>query len=103
MSKIVVLSILMMLVTAPSRILPAFLLSERKLSPFIESFLHYVPYAILGSLIFPDILYSAGNIYSSISGAIIAALLAWFGKSTLTVLMGAIAAAFIISNFAAFM
>ena len=99
MTKIIILSLLMMLVTAPSRILPAFLLAERKLPPFIKSFLHYVPYAILGSLIFPDILKSAGNIYSSVAGAIVAFILAWFGRSTLTVLLGAILAAFAISHF----
>ena len=41
MSKIVFLSILMMCVTAPSRILPPFLLTGRRLPPFVSSVLNY--------------------------------------------------------------
>ncbi len=98
MTKIIILSVLMMLVTAPSRILPAFFLTGRKLPSFVESFLYYVPFTILGSLIFPDILNSTGNIYSSIAGAAMAFLLAWFGRGPLLVLTGAIFTAFIVSH-----
>lgn len=102
MTKIIVLSILMMLVTAPSRILPAFFLTGRKLPPFVESFLYYVPFTILGSLIFPDILSSTGNVYSSVAGAAIAFLLAWFGRGPLVILLGGIFTAFIVSNIGIF-
>ena len=98
MTKIMILSILMMLVTAPSRILPAFFQGERQLPPFAESFLKYIPYAILGALIFPDILTATGDKASSAAGAITALLLSLFGKNILIVLTGAILAAYAVRH-----
>ncbi len=100
MNNIFVLSLMMMLVTASSRILPIFFLRGRSLPPFAESFLHYVPFAVLGALIFPDVLTSTGNAVSSAVGTAAALILAWFGKGILTVLLGGIFAAFLAAQFA---
>lgn len=102
MTKIMVLSLLMMCVTAPSRILPVFFLGDKKLPPFTESLLHYIPFAILGALIFPDVLTAADSIYSSAAGAIVALILAWRGKGILVVLTGGIFATFIASQIIGF-
>ena len=91
---------MMMLVTASSRILPIFFLKGRKLPPFAESFLYYVPFAVLGALIFPDILTSTGSAESSAVGTAAALILAWCGKGILTVLLGGIFAAFLAAQFA---
>lgn len=88
----------MMLVTASSRILPAFFLQGRKLPPFLEAFLHYVPFAVLGSLIFPDVLTGTATVASSAAGALAAAVLAWFGRGILVVITGGILAAFFVSQ-----
>ena len=98
MSKIIWLSILMMLVTAPSRILPPFFLSGRKLPPFISSMLAYMPFAVIGSLIFPDILASAGSFEASAAGAAAAFLAAWYSGNILVVMTAAISVAFIIGQ-----
>ena len=99
MTEIMILSVLMMCVTAPSRILPVFFLGERKLPPFVESLLHYIPYAVLGALIFPDVLTATGNVYSSAAGAITAIILGWYGRGILVVLVGGILATYITGNF----
>ena len=99
MTKIMILSVLMMCVTAPSRILPVFFLGERKLPPFVESLLHYIPYAVLGALIFPDVLAATGSLYSSAAGAITAIILGWYGRGILVVLVGGILATYISGYF----
>ena len=99
MTKIVILSLLMMWVTAPSRILPVFFLGERKLPPFAESLLHYIPYAVLGALIFPDVLTATESLYSSAAGALTAIILGWLGRGILAVLIGGIVAAYITGQF----
>ena len=99
MTKIMVLSLLMMCVTAPSRILPVFFLGERKLPPFAESLLHYIPYAVLGALIFPDVLTATDSIYSSAAGAIVAMILGWSGWGILVVLAGGILATYITGHY----
>lgn len=95
MTKYMVLAILMMLVTVPSRILPIIFLGERRLPPFAEAFLGYIPYAALGALVFPDVLTATGDIKSSAAGALVALTLGWLGKGPLIVLFGGILAAYL--------
>lgn len=94
-TKYLLLAVLMMLATAPSRILPIFFLGERKLPAFIEAFLGYIPYAALGALIFPDILTATGDFKNSAAGALAAFVLGWLGRGPLIVLLGGIIAAYL--------
>lgn len=96
MTKYMVLAVLMMLVTLPSRILPIIFLGERRLPPFVEAFLGYIPYAALGALIFPDVLSATGDIKSSTAGALVAFALGWIGQGPLIVLFGGILAAYLV-------
>lgn len=54
------------------RMLPLTFFRKEITSPFIRSFLYYVPYAVLSALTFPSIFYATGNIYSAIGGCIVA-------------------------------
>ena len=62
-------------------------------SPFLKSFLYYVPYAVLGAMTFPGILYSTGSLPSAIVGTVVAFGLAFWKKSLLLVAVGGSAAA----------
>ena len=99
MNRIVILSILMALVTVPSRVLPAFCLTDKKLPPFVESLLLYVPFAVLGALIFPDILFSTGDIRSAAAGFIVAFILGWREINIIVVLAASISAALAVTLF----
>mgnify|MGYP000655243232 FL=1 len=61
-------------------------------STFIKSFLHYVPFAVLGAMTIPDVLYSTGDMRTAAVGLVVAVFLAWKGKSLLTVALAACAA-----------
>ena len=61
-------------------------------STFIKSFLHYVPFAVLGAMTIPDVLYSTGDLRTAAVGFVVAVILAWKGKSLLTVALAACAA-----------
>ncbi|MDD4160431.1 MAG: AzlD domain-containing protein, partial [Synergistaceae bacterium] len=56
---------------------------------------YYIPYAVLGALIFPDILTASGSIYSSAAGAVTALILGWYGRGILAVLTGGILATYL--------
>ena len=99
MSDMIWLSVCMMLVTAPSRVLPPFFLAGRSLPPFVSSMLSYMPYAVIGSLVFPDILYSAGSFEASAAGAAAALAAAWFSGNIIVVMTAAIGAAFAVGLF----
>ena len=93
MSHNVYLYILVMaIVTYLIRMLPLALAKNEIRSPFIKSFLYYVPYACLAAMTFPAILKATDSI---ISGALIAA---YKEKSLITVALLACAAVFIVER-----
>lgn len=76
-------------VTYLIRMLPLTALRKEITSPFIKSFLYYVPYAVLGAMTFPDVMYATGNPLTALCGVVVAVILAWRGKSLLTVAISA--------------
>lgn len=82
-------------VTYLIRVAPLVLVQKDITSPFIKSFLFYVPYATLAAMTFPAILYSTGSVASAFVGFAAALLMAYKGKSLLTVALYACAAVLI--------
>ena len=76
-------------VTYLIRMLPLTVFRKEIKSRFVMSFLHYVPYAVLGAMTIPDVLYSTGNIGTALAGLAVAVVLAWRGKGLLTVAIAA--------------
>ncbi len=76
-------------VTYLIRMLPMTVFRKEIRSRFIRSFLAYIPYAVLGAMTFPDVLYSTGDMRTAACGAAVAVLLAWRGRSLLTVAVAA--------------
>ncbi len=60
MSEIVILIFLMSLVTFIPRVLPILALSRRKLPELVESWLSYVPVAVLAALLAPSLFAPTG-------------------------------------------
>ncbi|MCQ2613957.1 MAG: AzlD domain-containing protein [Treponemataceae bacterium] len=82
-------------VTYLVRMLPLVLCKKKIENRFIQSFLYYIPYAVLGAMTFPAIFSSTGNVLTATAGCITALVLAWFEKSLLTVAACASAAVLI--------
>ena len=82
----------MALTTYLIRVLPLTIFRKPIKSRFLRSFLHYVPYACLTAMTFPAILTSTATILSGAAALIIAVVLAYRGKSLLTVSLAASAA-----------
>ena len=76
-------------VTYLIRMLPLTVFRKEIKSRFVMSFLHYVPYAVLGAMTIPDVLYSTGNMGTALVGLAVAVVLAWRGKGLLTVAIAA--------------
>ena len=60
LTRVVICVILMALVTYIPRVLPVTIFRKEIKSRFIRSFLDYTPYAVLGALTFPDVLFQPG-------------------------------------------
>lgn len=74
------------------RMLPLTIFRKPIKSRFLRSFLHYVPYACLTAMTFPAILSSTATILSGMAALAVAVVLAYRGKSLLTVSLAASAA-----------
>ena len=85
----------MALTTYLIRMLPLTIFRKPIKSRFLRSFLYYVPYACLTAMTFPAILTSTATIISGAAALIIAVILAYRGKSLLTVSLAASAAVII--------
>ena len=79
----------MAVVTYLIRMLPLTAFRRPIRSRFIQSFLAYIPYAVLGAMTFPDVIYSTGDLRTAAAGIVVAVFLAWRGKSLLTVAIAA--------------
>lgn len=72
-------------VTYLVRMLPFVLFRKKIKNKFVKSFFAYIPYAVLGAMTFPAIIYSTGNMASSIAGLIVALVLSFYEKGLLIV------------------
>lgn len=89
------LVIAMAIVTYIPRMLPLVLLQNVTLPDSINRFMKFIPYAALGSLIFPAVLTSTGANHpeAAIVGGIVALVLAWFEINLILIVAGGITGA----------
>ena len=59
-------------VTYLIRMLPLTVFRREIKSRFIRSFLPYIPYAVLGAMTFPDVLYCTGDLRTAVCGVAVA-------------------------------
>ncbi len=86
---------IMALTTYAIRVLPLVLCRGKIKNVFLKSFLTYIPYAVLGAMTFPAIIYSTQGVFSALVGTAAAVLLAYQGKSLLTVATAACIAVYV--------
>ena len=77
------------------RVLPLTVFRKTIKSRFVKSFLHYVPYACLTAMTFPAIMYDTTYILSGIAALVVAVVLAFRGKSLLTVALASCVTVFV--------
>lgn len=98
-ARILIYILVMAGVTYLVRMLPLIVFRRRIRSRFVQSFLYYVPYAVLGAMTIPAVFYATGDLLSSCVGLIAAFVLAFFGQSLIVVALSASAASFIVLMF----
>ena len=96
MNDYIIYILVMAGVTYLIRMLPLSLVRGKIESTFVKSFIFYVPYAVLSAMTIPAIFYSTSSLASAIAGLVVAIVLAFFGKSLLTVAISACASVFIV-------
>ena len=90
----------MALATYIPRMIPLVFLEGKELPPIVSGVLRNIPYAVLGALIFPAILFvQEGNLLFGIIGLLTSFLIAFLSGSVMTVVLGAIGVLAIYSLF----
>ena len=72
-------------VTFATRALPATLIRRRITSPFLRSFLYYVPYVTLAVMTFPAILGATGVPVTGAVALVVGIVLSWMGAGLFAV------------------
>lgn len=80
----------MAFVTYVPRLLPLVTMNGKELPPKIKAILQNVPYAALGALIFPGILYIQEDIWFGIIGGVTAITVAFLGANLILVVISSI-------------
>lgn len=97
--SLVLLILGMGLVTYLPRMAPLVIMQNLKLPEYLKRFFELIPFAILGALIFPGILYSTNNIGSAIFGGVVAIILAYIRANICLVVFGGIIAVYLWNYF----
>lgn len=95
LSYIALAMLLMALVTYLPRVLPLVAVRRKIQSPFVQSFLYYMPYAVLAGMTFPAIFYATDSVVSATTALVVALVLSYSGRGLVSVALAAVAAAFI--------
>lgn len=88
--------LVMAVVTYIPRMLPLSLLRRRVENRFLQSFLYYMPYAVLGAMTFPAILNATATPWSAVIGLAVALCLSWLRLNLLPVALASTAAVFLV-------
>lgn len=75
-------------VTYLLRLIPMLFFRKKITNRFIRSVLYYIPYSVLAVMTVPAIFYVSDHIISGILATAVAIMLAYFGKSLITVAAG---------------
>ncbi|WP_028778649.1 AzlD domain-containing protein [Shimazuella kribbensis] len=99
-SNLYLMVIGMCLVTYIPRLLPLLFMQQIKLPAFLERFLRFIPFAALGSLVFPQVFFSAGveNWFPATIATIVCMVLAWFRINVVIVVLAGIAVTFFVTK-----
>ena len=97
-SKFLIYLLVMAGVTYLIRMIPLAAIRGKVRSVFLQSFLYYVPYAVLTAMTFPAIFYSTGSEVSAAAGTVVAVVLAYFGRGLLTVALCACGVVFLVGG-----
>lgn len=95
--------LVMAVVTYLIRMLPLAIWRREITSPFIKSFLFYVPYACLAAMTFPAILTATESVISGAVGFAVALYLSYKEKSLVKVALYACVAVFVAERILAFL
>lgn len=96
--KLVIAVFAMGLVMSLLKLVPILFLKRKIKNRFLQSFLAYIPFAVLTSMTFPEVFHSTSSVISASISLVAAVVLAYFGQSLIVVALSSTAVAFVVEQ-----
>lgn len=85
------------------KILPLLFCKNKIKNRFLQSFLMYIPYVVITSMLIPEVFSATSSVWSATIAIVIGIILAYIGKSLLTVVLSSVATVFVIEQIMSFL
>lgn len=96
--KVLIMIFVVSLVMYAMRVLPLVFFNGKIKNQFLQTFLAYIPYAVLTSMLIPEVFRSTSNLFSAIVGVITAVILSFVGQDLLVVALSSTAVVFVVEQ-----
>ena len=96
--KLVIAVFAMGLIMSLLKLVPILFLKKKIKNRFLQSFLAYIPFAVLTSMTFPEVFHSTSSVISAAIALVAAVVLAYFGQSLIVVALSSTAVAFVVEQ-----
>jgi len=96
---LLILSFVLFGISYLMRMIPLVFCKGKIKNKFLNSFLYYIPFAVMTSIIIPEVFSSTSSLASAISGVVVAVVLGLLGQNMLVIAVASTAVVFVIENF----
>ncbi len=86
----------MALTTYFIRVTPMAVFHRKLENRWFKDFMFYIPFCVLASMTFPDVIYSTKSLTSGVVATVVALIMSWRKRDLLTVAIGAVLAAVLV-------
>ena len=94
-SFLIELSLILGIICWLMKIIPFVFFKGKIKNQFLNSFLYYVPFAIMTSMIIPEVFHSTSSVWSAVVGVLVSILLGLLEQNIIVVSLFSIVAVFI--------
>lgn len=81
------------------RMIPLVFCKGKIKNKFLNSFLYYIPFAVMTSIIIPEVFSATSSVISAVVGVAVAVILGLLGQGMLTIAISSTLAVFVVENF----
>ena len=96
---LIAIILLMFLISYLMKMVPMVFCKGKIKNKFLNSFLYYIPFAVITSMTIPEVFHSTSSIISASCGVALAVVLVLVGQSLLVIALSSTVIVFIVENF----
>lgn len=96
---LLIVTLCMGLISYAMKAIPLVFCKGKVKNKFLSSFLYYIPFAVMTSILIPEVFRSTSSIVSSIAGVAVAVILGLLGQGMVVIALSSTAVVFIVENF----